>query len=232
TLTAIIFLLLVLLGSIRANRVLGDIYFLRIDASHIIPRSYPKAALVNSIVQTLGLRDFYQVGLWNYCEGYVDKGVTYCAPPRALYSFDPVKILVSQLLAGAEISRLTRPMIVAVPPRIESALTMAHDVSHWMFGCFFVGIAFSAVSFAAGWLNYKSYRILPLLMALITGTAALFTTIAAVIATTLFCVFRRVFEERPDLNISGDLGVKMFVFVWMAVGASAAAFVVSCWVCC
>lgn len=123
-------------------------------------------------------------------------------------------------------------MIVAVPPRIESALTMAHDVSHWMFGCFFVGIAFSAVSFAAGWLNYKSYRILPLLMALITGTAALFTTIAAVIATTLFCVFRRVFEERPDLNISGDLGVKMFVFVWMAVGASAAAFVVSCWVCC
>lgn len=123
-------------------------------------------------------------------------------------------------------------MIVAVPPSIESALAMARDVSHWMFGCFFVGITFSAVSFAAGWLNYKSYRILPLLMALIAGTAALFTTIAAVIATTLFCVFRRVFEERPDLNIRGDLGVKMFVFVWMAVGASASAFVVSCWVCC
>lgn len=123
-------------------------------------------------------------------------------------------------------------MIVAVPPNIKSALIMARDVSHWMFGCFFVGVAFSVVSFAAGWLNYKSYRILPLLMTLIAGTAALFTTIAAVIATALFCVFRRVFQERPDLNIHGSLGVKIFVFVWMAAGTSAAAFVVSCWVCC
>lgn len=88
TLTAIVFLILVVIGSTRANSVLGDIYFLRIDFSHIIPRSYPKAALVNSITQTLGLSDFYQVGLWGYCQGNVGEGITYCSPPRALYSFD------------------------------------------------------------------------------------------------------------------------------------------------
>lgn len=29
--------------------------------------------LSNSIARTLGLHDFYQVGLWNYCEGYDDE---------------------------------------------------------------------------------------------------------------------------------------------------------------
>jgi hypothetical protein len=57
--------------------------------------------LVNSIAQTLGLRDFYQVGLWNYCEGYKNIGVTHCSKPKTLYSFNPVEILLSELLAGA-----------------------------------------------------------------------------------------------------------------------------------
>lgn len=103
TFISIIFTILVLLGSTDdSSPVLSSIYFLRIDVSNIIPRSFPNAVLVNSIAQTLGLRDFYQVGLWNYCEGYKDTGVTYCEPPQALYSFNPVKILLSQLLAGAE----------------------------------------------------------------------------------------------------------------------------------
>lgn len=102
TLISIVFTLLVLLGSTSDSRVLSDIYFLRIDVSNIIPRSFPNAVLVNSIAQTIGLRDFYQVGLWNYCEGYTGMGVTHCDPPQPLYSFNPVKILLSQLLAGAE----------------------------------------------------------------------------------------------------------------------------------
>lgn len=102
TFISIIFLVLVLIGSTAPTPMLGNIYFLRIDVSNIIPRSYPSATIINSIAQTLGLRDFYQVGLWNYCEGYNGKGVTYCAPGKALYSFNPVKIFLSQLLAGAE----------------------------------------------------------------------------------------------------------------------------------
>lgn len=99
---SIIFTILVIIGSTNDSTVLANIYFLRIDVSNIIPRTFPNAGLVNSIAQTLGLRDFYQVGLWNYCEGYKGKGVTFCSAPKALYSFDPVTILLSQLLAGAE----------------------------------------------------------------------------------------------------------------------------------
>jgi len=158
TLLAIIFQTVVFLGNIRNINALTNIYFLKIDVSQVIPRSYPNAMLVNSIAQTLGLRGFYQVGLWNYCEGYQHEGVTYCGSPKALYSFDPVKILLSQLLKGATslpspsfcIRALLTGGIVAIPANISDALNIVQKASHWMFASFFVGISFLLVSFLIG----------------------------------------------------------------------------------
>lgn len=53
--------------------MLGDIYFFKLNMANIIPQSVPNLTLVNSIARTLGLHDFYQVGLWNFCEGYDDE---------------------------------------------------------------------------------------------------------------------------------------------------------------
>lgn len=97
----VIFLILVEIGGIKNKSVIKDWYFIRIDVSNIIPASVPNFALINTIAQTLGLHDFYQVGLWGFCEGYVNEGVTYCSPPQTLYWFNPVEILSSELLAGA-----------------------------------------------------------------------------------------------------------------------------------
>lgn len=69
-LISLVFLILILIGNIRDHAVLRDIYFYKLDLSNIIPLSAPNAMLINSIAQTLGLHDFYQVGLWNFCEGY------------------------------------------------------------------------------------------------------------------------------------------------------------------
>ena len=100
-LIALIFLILVQIGSIHAHKpVLGDIYFLKLNLSNIIPQSIPQASLINSIARTLGLHDFYQVGLWGYCEGY-GSSITDCSKPKVLYWFDPVEIILSELLAGA-----------------------------------------------------------------------------------------------------------------------------------
>ncbi len=55
-------------------------YFYKLDLSDIIPESVPNAVLINSIARSLGLHDFYQVGLWNFCEGYNDE---YVPPPFA-----------------------------------------------------------------------------------------------------------------------------------------------------
>jgi hypothetical protein len=100
-LISVVFLILVEAGNTKVGKILSDIYFIRLDLSQIIPASVPSGGLINTIAQTLGLHDYYQVGLWNYCEGYVGQGITDCLPTQTLYWFNPVEILVSQLLAGA-----------------------------------------------------------------------------------------------------------------------------------
>lgn len=101
-LIALIFIILVEIGNLSDKPVLRDTYFIKIDLSHIIPVTVPEAALINSIARSIGLHDFYQVGLWNFCEGYNDgTGITYCSPPKKMYSFNPVEILMNELLSGA-----------------------------------------------------------------------------------------------------------------------------------
>lgn len=97
----VIFLILVEIGGIHNRDLIRDWYFIKIDVSNIIPASIPNFALINTIAQTLGLHDFYQVGLWGFCEGYVGEGVTFCSKPQTLYWFNPVEILRNELLAGA-----------------------------------------------------------------------------------------------------------------------------------
>lgn len=62
-------------GNTPGGKVRGDIYFVKLDLSDIIVQALPSAqlTLTNSIARTLGLHDFYQVGLWNFCEGYKDR---------------------------------------------------------------------------------------------------------------------------------------------------------------
>ncbi|KAF8248281.1 hypothetical protein K440DRAFT_485912, partial [Wilcoxina mikolae CBS 423.85] len=240
TLAAIIFLILVLLENTINTHILTSIYFLSIDASQVIPRSYPNAMLVNSIAQTLGLRGFYQVGLWNYCEGYKAEGVTFCGTPKPLYCFDPVTKLLSQLMAGATI---------AIPSNITDALSYAKTASHWMFACFFVGIGFLSVSFVIGKIDFHFLQLVTLsndlsgwvgscnrrnsyIVGVISFIAGLFTTVGATVSTVLYVVFRRVFESAPEFNIRANLGERMYIFVWLAVGFVIAAFIVNTGACC
>lgn len=67
---------MVLLGNTHINGVLNDIFFFKLDVSHIIPISVENSSLLNSVARSLGLHDFYQVGLWNFCEGYLDEFVS------------------------------------------------------------------------------------------------------------------------------------------------------------
>lgn len=97
----VVFLVLVEIGNTKVGSVLSSIYFLRLDLSDIVPQTVPNSVLLNTIAQTLGLHDYYQFGLWNFCEGYVSEGITDCSPTQTLYWFNPVEILLNELLAGA-----------------------------------------------------------------------------------------------------------------------------------
>lgn len=86
-LISLVFLILVEIGNTWINPILNKIYFIKLDLADIIPISVPNAVLINSIARTLGLHDFYTVGLWGFCEGYNDEGVTHCSEPKTLYWF-------------------------------------------------------------------------------------------------------------------------------------------------
>ena len=101
-LSSLVFTILVEVGNTSADHrhITGSIYFIKLDLSNIIPQTVPQAQLINSIARTIGLHDFYQVGLWNYCEGYNNE-ISGCSTPKTLYWFNPVEIILSELLAGA-----------------------------------------------------------------------------------------------------------------------------------
>lgn len=108
-LIAWIFLILVCIGNVANKPVLRQTYFLEINLANIIPLSTPNAVLIDTIARTIGLHDFYQVGLWNFCEGYLDQGITHCSSPKPLYWFNPVEIILSELLSGATSTILLLP---------------------------------------------------------------------------------------------------------------------------
>ncbi|KXG45541.1 Actin cortical patch SUR7/pH-response regulator PalI [Penicillium griseofulvum] len=253
-LIAWIFLVLVVIGNISNKPVLRSTYFLYLDLSNIIPVSIPNAVLINSIAQTIGLHDFYQVGLWNFCEGYNGQGITHCSKPETLYAFNPVDIILNELLAGAT---------VALPADIESPLKLARVASHWMFGLLlsaavlnFIMIFLSplAVSsrhprsikaWAAGYngvhppagnpphrrRTFLWLRALPMLI--LTFFAALTTIVGSAVATVMFVIFANVFSTAdPSLNIQAHVGTQMMVFMWIASAFSLLGFILQIGSCC
>lgn len=116
-LVSVVFIILVEVGDTSASSgIRTKIWFIKLDVSDIIPVSVPNAVLINSIAQSLGLHDFYTVGLWGYCEGFNGQGTTHCSSPETLYWFNPVEIIQSELLAGAtgKHSPLTTMILAAI----------------------------------------------------------------------------------------------------------------------
>jgi len=221
-LISLVFTILVELGNTKINPILNKIYFIRLDLSDIIPVRVPNSVLINSIARTLGLHDFYTVGLWGFCEGYNGEGVTNCSKPEMLYWFNPVEILQEQLLAGATI---------ALPADVNDILNLIRIVSQWMFGLFLTGACLSFVMiFVVPLSVYSRWASLPIM--LFTFFTALVTTVATVIATVMFIIMQRAITSATQLNIGASIGVEMFAFMWIAAGTAILAWIIQLGMCC
>ncbi|KAF4957812.1 hypothetical protein FSARC_11175 [Fusarium sarcochroum] len=200
------FLILVIIGNTHINSVLNDIYFFQLDVSQVIPISVENSGLLNSVARSLGLHDFYQVGLWNFCEGYLDEGVTYCSDPKQWYWFNPVEIMVSELLAGAQI---------ALPAEAVTVLNLLKIGSRIMYGFFMAGIVFNFVLIFMSYLVIRT-RWWSLLLSFLAAIASVLVTVAAIIATVISIAAKVALTAQDQLNIKANIGIKMFVFMWIA----------------
>ncbi|KAN0117743.1 SUR7/PalI family domain containing protein [Hyaloscypha variabilis] len=212
-----IFLLLVEIGNTHNKPVLRDSYFLKIDVSDILPSTSPAdAQLVNSIARSLGIHDFYQVGLWNFCEGYDDEGITDCSKPQNLWWFNPVAIIMSELLYGATI---------ALPSEITTILKLIHIVSNLMFSFFllsiltsFLLIFLSPLVLLSVWYSYHFVTF--------AFISALLTFAGSTTATVMYVIFQKVITSQKELNIGAKLGPRMFAFMWLGTVFSIAGWAV------
>lgn len=223
----------------RNKAGLTSSYFLKIDVSDILPStSATDAILVNSIARSLGIHDFYQVGLWNFCEGYNDekvhcpsqfestniifRGVTHCSKPQNLYWFNPVQIILSELLAGATIT---------LPAEVITILKLIRIVSKVMFGFFmvalclnFVFIFLTPIVLYSRWYSYHFVTF--------TFFSALFTFVGSAVATAMYVTFQKVITSQKELNIGAKLGAQMFAFMWIGTAFSIAGWIVHFYLAC
>lgn len=134
------------------------------------------------------------------------RGVTYCSSPTAFYWFNPVEVLVSELLAGATI---------ALPSEVTTILTLLRIGSNVMYAFFMSGTVLNFVLMLASPLVIRT-RWFSLLISLLAAASAVLISVAAIIATAISVAAKVALTAQDELNIRADIGVKMFAFMWIA----------------
>lgn len=123
---------------------------------------------------------------------------------------------MNELLAGATI---------ALPTQVVQILDILRLTSQLMFGFFMAGIVLNFVLMLASFLAVRS-RWVSLPFGIISGLAGLVVLAATVIGTVISLVFKIAAESQSELNIHAYVGVKMFVFMWLAVGFTGLSFII------
>jgi hypothetical protein len=129
-----------------------------------------------------------------------------------------------------QIKQLTTP-IVNLPADINDILDLIHLVSNWMFGLFLTATVLSFVLIFVMPISIYT-RWLTLAVAILAFLNALFVTVASVIATVMFIIFRNTIGGVAELNISAEIGVTLFAFMWVASAFAIFAWLVQMGLCC
>ena len=123
---------------------------------------------------------------------------------------------MNELLAGATI---------ALPQEVIQILDILRITSNIMFGFFITGTVLSFVLvFASPIAIISRWWSLP--MALTAALNGFIILAATIIATVISIVFKYAATAQSDLNIHADVGVKMFVFMWLATGFAGMSFII------
>jgi hypothetical protein len=100
-----------------------------------------------------------------------------------------------------------------------------------MFGLFLTGTCLTFVLIFLMPLSIFT-RWLALPVAIFAFLNALVVTVASVIATVMFIIFRNTITGVSELNIGAQIGIKMFVFMWIASAFAIFAWLVQMGLCC
>lgn len=221
-LVSMIFGILVLIGGVSKPGI-QDIYFLRLNTTDFVPTSSSAlAALIDAVASDLGLEDYYQTSLWNYCAGNLKNGSTtafaspdYCSSTNASYWFDPVSIIEDSLSSS---------ITFTVPADVLNDLHKIRTSQHWLKAILVVGTCASFLTLIACTCAFRS-RLGSVFATITALIGALFTTVGAVLAQVLGILVRNVINGLGEINVHTTLGKKFYILIWISAGFSLIYFI-------
>lgn len=238
TIASLICIILVGLGCTdKHSGTLNDLYFFRADLQNLTLSSSAQSSisnalsaegvnasssdlssLLNQAKNALQLKDFYDVGLFGYCDGNVTKNnfdTTYCSKAKAAFWFNPVEVWG---LNGTGVENV-------LPKNLQNDLNMYKAVSKWMFVAYIVAFASTVLELLVG-LTAICGRLGSCITTLVSSVSLLFIIAASVTSTVLFAVVKDAFNKNlNDYGIKGTMGHSIYVTTWLAVAFSLAASV-------
>jgi hypothetical protein len=121
---------------------------------------------------------------------------------------------------------------VPFPTEVQDVLHILRIASQWMFALFLTGAVLSFLMiFLAPLALYSKLVSIPIVI--LTFLATLTTTVATVLGTVIFIIFRNAARSQTQINLGAEVGTYMFAFMWVAAGAALLAFVIQlCLLCC
>jgi hypothetical protein len=142
-------------------------------------------------------------------------GITHCSKPNASFWFNPVDIILDELLAGATIG---------LPAEVNNILNILRIASHIMFAFFLSGILVDGILLVVSpVVLYSRWWSLPI--GILSFIATLLVVVAAILGTVISYVFEAALSSQPDLGVYASVGTKMLAFEWIAAGFTLLAFI-------
>lgn len=205
-----------------------DLYFFKADTSNItldpttIADKFPDFGINDDFITELKgvasskeLKDFYQVGLFSYCEGNKDNStgketITKCSARKFHFYFNPIEVWGLQNTSVQNV----------LGDDFDKGMSAYKKVAGWMNWAFLITLVLTAIEFVIGFLAIFS-RWGSVVTTAISTAQTVFAIAAAATATamygTLLGVFKSVLEP---YNIEASMGSRMLGVLWLAVAFS------------
>ncbi|KAJ5385061.1 Actin cortical patch SUR7/pH-response regulator PalI [Penicillium concentricum] len=234
TIASLICIIMVGLGCTKASSdTLNNLYFIRLDLSNISTGSAitseitdrlndlhitsVTAAEIEETIKTFqndaDIADFYDIGLWGYCEGNSTKGkdtVSSCTDPKAQFYFNPSSIL------GVSETQLEKEL----GSGFKKTLNIYKAVSKWMFIAYLVAFIATCAQVLLGIFAIFS-RWGSCVTTIVSIVSFLFTLGASLTSTIMFSIAKgSIGTALKVYGVEVDLGKNIYIATWFAVAFS------------
>ncbi|KAJ5137662.1 uncharacterized protein N7443_010047 [Penicillium atrosanguineum] len=232
TIASLICIIMVGLGCTKASSsTLNNLYFMRVDLQNITSSGSKTTTEIENILEEYGitsvtssqvsdvlsklqddstLKDFYDIGLWGYCDGDITNNTsntTSCSSPKSEYYFNPLEVW------GLDNDAVKDEL----PDDYTKVMKIYKAVSKWMFIAYVLAFATTIVEILVGMFAICS-RWGSCVTTLFAVLAFLFTTAASVTATVLFSIMDSTAGNLLDAyGIKFTMGKNMYAATWLAV---------------